>query len=145
MANFLDNFKSKITWKSKTTYGIMMIILGLVIWGVIHNYVEIIDILVLMIPSILLVLPYENVRNSRILGIFLAFLLVIVIILSIINLTGAETYVYTYVYKVYGSSLADSYYSSLYVAIVIACIAQIVYAILNLFSAFMLTVPTEKE
>ena len=141
----LDNFKSKITWKSKTTYGLLMIILGLVIWGFIHNYVEFIDILVLMIPSILLVVPYENVRNSKVLGIFLAILLVIVIILSIINLTGAETYVYTNVYNLYGSSLADSYYSSLYSAIIVACVAQIAYAILNLVSAFMLTVPTEKD
>ena len=145
MSNSLDNLKSKVTWKSKTTYGILMIILGFVIWGVIHNYVQLIDIIVIMAPSILLVIPSENVRNNKVLGIIIAVLLVIIIVLSILNLMGAGTYVYDYIYGIYGNSLADSYYSKLNFAIVLACIAQIIYSILNLFSAFMLTVPTEKD
>ena len=145
MSNFLENLKSKVTWKSKTTYGILMIIIGFVIWGIINKYVELIDIIVIMVPSILLVIPSENVRNNRVLGIIIAILLVIIIILSVINLTGAGTYVYTYIQGQYGASLADSYYSSLHFAIIFSCVAQIVYSILNLVSAFMLTVPTKMD
>ena len=144
MSNFLENFKSGITWKSKTTYGILMIMIGFVLWGIIHNYVELVDILVIMAPSILLVIPSENVRNNKVLGMILAILLVIIIILSILNLMGAGTYVHNLQVQ-YGASLADSYFSSLKFAIIFACVAQIVYSILNFVSAFMLTVPTEKD
>ena len=145
MSGLLEKMKSKVTWESKTTYGILMIILGFVIWGMIHDFVQLIDIIVIMAPAILLVIPSENVRNNRILGIVLAILLVIIIILSLINFMGAANYVYGHVFNQYGTSLADSYYSKLLFAIDVACIAQIVYSILNLVSAFMLTVPAKKR
>ena len=144
MSSFMENMKSEITWDSKTTYGIFMIILGFVIWGIIHDFVQLMDILVIMAPAILLVIPSENVKNNRKLGIALGILLVIIIILSIINFMGAANYVYGHVFDQYGASLADSYYSKLLFAIDVACIIQIVYSIFNLVSAYMLTVPTKK-
>lgn len=148
-SNFLDNLKSKVTWEKKTIYGIVMIILGLIVWGMTHNYLGIMDILIIMIPSILLVIPNESVRNSKVLGIILIIVLILVIILAIGNLMGVEDtvsyyyreYQYYYSYSIYDY---EGLYNSIMGEIIFVNIAQIVYAILNMVSAFMLTVPTKK-
>ncbi|MDD6048192.1 MAG: zinc ribbon domain-containing protein [Methanobrevibacter ruminantium] len=148
-SNFLDNMKSKVTWENKTIYGVVMIILGIIVWGMTHNYLGVMDILIIMIPSILLVIPNESVKNSKVLGIILIILLVIVILFAIGNLMGVEDTVSYYYreYQYYYSSYIydyESLYNSIMGDIIFVNIAQIVYAILNMISAFMLTIPTKK-
>ena len=99
MANssFLEDFKSKVTYESKTTYAAAMIILGFLVWGITHEYSGLFTILLIMIPSILLVIPNESIRNNRILGIILAILVIFMILMCIVNiLTAGNAYNYYY-------------------------------------------------
>ena len=149
-SNFLENLKSKITYENKTIYGIVMIILGLIIWGLTHDYLGVMDIVIIMIPSILLVIPNESVKNSKILGIILAIFLVLLILSCIGSLMGVEDIVAGYYrdYQYYYSSYIVDYeglYYSIMGQIIFVYVAQIVYAILNLVSCYMMTIPTKKN
>lgn len=144
------DLKSKITYENKTTYGIIVIVLGLIIWGLTHDYLGIMDIVIIMIPSILLVIPNESVKNSKILGIILAIVLVLIIFSCIGSLMGVEDIVSGYYrdYQYYYSSSIVDYeglYYSIMGQIIFVYVAQIVYAILNLVSCYMMTIPTKKN
>ncbi len=135
MANnsFLENFKSKVTYENKTTYAAAMIILGFLVWGITHEYSGLFTILLIMIPSILLVIPNESIRNNRILGIILAILVIFMILMCIVNiLTAGDAYNYHYYYD-YSPGLVVFYN-----------IILVIYSLLNLVSCYMLTIQTRK-
>ena len=146
----LENLKSKVTYENKTIYGIVMIVLGLIIWGLTHDYLGIMDIIIIMIPSILLVIPNESVKNSKIMGIILAIVLIFIILSCIGSLMGVEDIV-SYYYREYQYSYASAYmdYKGLYYSImgqiIFVYVAQIVYSILNLVSCYMMSIPTKKN
>lgn len=130
-SNSLGNFKSKITYENKTTYGAAMIILGFLVWGLTHEYTGLFAVLLVMVPSILLVIPNESIRNSKILGILLAIVVLFVILTSIMNILSAD-YGYYYYYD-YSPGLITFYN-----------IILLIYCILNLISCYMLSVETKK-
>lgn len=146
----LENLKSKVTYENKTIYGIVMIVLGLIIWGLTHDYLGIMDIIIIMIPSILLVIPNESVKNSKIMGIILAIVLIFIILSCIGSLMGVEDIV-SYYYREYQYYYASAYmdYKGLYYfimgQIIFVYVAQIVYSILNLVSCYMMSIPTKKN
>ena len=146
----LENLKSKVTYENKTIYGIVMIVLGLIIWGFTHDYLGIMDIIIIMIPSILLVIPNESVKNSKIMGIILAIVLIFIILSCIGSLMGVEDIV-SYYYREYQYYYASAYmdYKGLYYSImgqiIFVYVAQIVYSILNLVSCYMMSIPTKKN
>lgn len=136
MANssFLEDFKSKVTYENKTTYAVAMIILGFLVWGITHEYSGFFTILLIMIPSILLVIPNESIRNNRILGIILAILVIFMILMCIVNiLTAGNDYNYYYYYD-YSPGLVVFYN-----------IILVIYSLLNLVSCYMLTIQTRKK
>ena len=146
----LENLKSKVTYENKTIYGIVMIVLGLIICGLTHDYLGIMDIIIIMIPSILLVIPNESVKNSKIMGIILAIVLIFIILSCIGSLMGVEDIV-SYYYREYQYYYASAYmdYKGLYYSImgqiIFVYVAQIVYSILNLVSCYMMSIPTKKN
>ena len=146
----LENLKSKVTYENKTIYGIVMIVLGLIIWGLTHDYLGIMDIIIIMIPSILLVIPNESVKNSKIMGIILAIVLIFIILSCIGSLMGVEDIV-SYYYREYQYYYSSAYmdYKGLYYSImgqiIFVYVAQIVYSILNLVSCYMMSIPTKKN
>ena len=146
----LENLKSKVTYENKTIYGIVMIVLGLIIWGLTHDYLGIMDIIIIMIPSILLVIPNESVKNSKIMGIILAIVLIFIILSCIGSLMGVED-IASYYYREYQYYYASAYmdYKGLYYSImgqiIFVYVAQIVYSILNLVSCYMMSIPTKKN
>ena len=146
----LENLKSKVTYENKTIYGIVMIVLGLIIWGLTHDYLGIMDIIIIMIPYILLVIPNESVKNSKIMGIILAIVLIFIILSCIGSLMGVEDIV-SYYYREYQYYYASAYmdYKGLYYSImgqiIFVYVAQIVYSILNLVSCYMMSIPTKKN
>ena len=146
----LENLKSKVTYENKTIYGIVMIVLGLIMWGLTHDYLGIMDIIIIMIPSILLVIPNESVKNSKIMGIILAIVLIFIILSCIGSLMGVEDIV-SYYYREYQYYYASAYmdYKGLYYSImgqiIFVYVAQIVYSILNLVSCYMMSIPTKKN
>ena len=146
----LENLKSKVTYENKTIYGIVMIVLGLIIWGLTHDYLGIMDIIIILIPSILLVIPNESVKNSKIMGIILAIVLIFIILSCIGSLMGVEDIV-SYYYREYQYYYASAYmdYKGLYYSImgqiIFVYVAQIVYSILNLVSCYMMSIPTKKN
>lgn len=127
-----------------------MIVLGLIIWGLTHDYLGIMDIIIIMIPSILLVIPNESVKNSKIMGIILAIVLIFIILSCIGSLMGVEDIV-SYYYREYQYYYASAYmdYKGLYYSImgqiIFVYVAQIVYSILNLVSCYMMSIPTKKN
>lgn len=133
MANnsFLENFKSKVTYENKTTYGVAMIILGFLVWGITHEYTGLFSVLLVMIPSILLVIPNESIRNNKILGIILALVVLFIILTCVMNIMTAD-YGYYYYYD-YSPGLITFYN-----------IILLIYGILNLISCYMLSVETKK-
>lgn len=131
-SNSLENFKSKITYENKTTYGAVIIVLGFILWGITHEYTGLFTILLVMIPSILLVIPNESIRNSKALGIILALVVLFVILVCFMNIMTAD-YGYSYYYYDYSPGLITFYN-----------VLVVIYCILNLVSCYMLTVKTSK-
>ena len=64
----LDKLGSIITYEAKTIFGVLGIILGFIFWAI-APYIGLISIIFIIIPAILLVIPSETVKNSKILGI----------------------------------------------------------------------------
>jgi len=148
---FLENVKSKVSDKNKTIYGILMIVLGIIIWAISNNFLGIIDILIIMIPSILLVIPYEKIRNNKFLGIILAIILIVLFIFAISNIFGADRIVagimslnvdIGYINLL---STSKGTWNDLIGQIIFVNALAAIYALLNLVSCFMLTVQTKKS
>ena len=67
----IDELKSKITYENKTTIGIIGIIIGFLTFILGVSTVGIIVIVIMILPAILLIIPDENIKNSKIIGIIL--------------------------------------------------------------------------
>lgn len=123
-SNSLENFKSQITHENKTTYGAVVIIIGFIIWGITHEYAGLFLILLVTIPSILLIIPNESIRNNKVLGLLLALIVLFMILVCIISISA------DYSYDLYDYHFYD--------------FLLLFYCILNLVSCYMLTVQTKK-
>lgn len=127
----LDKLGSKITYEVKTIFGVLGIILGFIIWAM-APYIGLISIIFLIIPAILLVIPSETVKNSKILGIIFIVLLLIIIV----SLSGSYSSIPGDLY----TGIAGAYY-----AMETAITLQIILAIYCLFCAFLLIIPSQHK
>ena len=110
-----------------------MIVLGFLVWGITHDYTGLFGVLLVAIPSILLVIPNESIRNSKILGIILAIVLIFVILNCVMNILTANSGYNYYYYDDYSPGL-----------LIFINIIVLIYCILNLISCYMLSVQTKK-
>ena len=127
----LDKLGSVITYEVKTILGVIGIILGFIIWAM-APYIGLINILFLIIPAILLVIPSETVKNSKILGIIFIVLLLIIIF----SLSGSYNYIPGDLY----TGVAGAY-----AAMETAITLQIILSIYCLFCAFLLIIPSQHK
>ena len=127
----LDKLGSVITYEAKTILGVIGIILGFIIWAM-APYIGLINILFLIIPAILLVIPSETVKNSKILGIIFIVLLLIIIF----SLSGSYNYIPGDLY----TGVAGAY-----AAMETAITLQIILSIYCLFCAFLLIIPSQHK
>ena len=103
-----------------------------------------------MIPSILLVIPYEKIRNNKFLGIVLAIILIVLFIFAISNIFGADRIVAgimslnSDIGNINILSTSKGTWNDLIGQIIFVNALSAIYALLNLVSCFMLTVQTKK-
>ena len=127
----LDKLGSKITYEAKTIFGVLGIILGFIIWAM-APYIGLISIIFLIIPAILLVIPSETVKNSKILGVIFIVLLLIIIF----SLSGSYNYIPGDMY----TGIAGGH-----AAMEAAITLQIILSIYCLFCAFLLIIPSQHK
>lgn len=127
----LDKLGLIITYETKTIFGILGIILGFIIWAI-APYSGLINVIFLIIPSMLLIIPSETVKNSKILGIIFIVLLLIIIF----SLSGSY------------NDIPGDFYTGVvgaYVRMQTAITLQIILSIYNLFCAFLLIIPSQHK
>lgn len=127
----LDKLGTIITYEVKTIIGVIGIILGFIIWAM-APYIGLISILFLIIPAILLVIPSETIKNSKILGIIFVVLLIIIIF----SLNGSYNYIPGDLY----TGVAGAYS-----AMTSAITLEIILSIYCLFCAFLLIIPSQHK
>ncbi len=129
--NLLDTIGLKITSEAKTIIGILGIIFGFMVWGM-DPYSGLIDIIFIIIPAILLVVPSETVKSSKILGIIFVILLLIII---------------SSLYSAYHNIPGDLYtgIAGAYSAMEKSITLQIILSIYSLFCAFLLIIPSQNK
>ena len=129
--NSLDELKSKITDENKTIIGVVGLILAFLFWGIGHPNIGLGDVLLLIFPAILLIIP--TIKNSKALGIISAIILVI---LLIVGLSAFSVVIFEYLPDSY--MFPDGYVAGMFIANVL----QIILCLYGLFCAYLLTVPT---
>lgn len=127
----LDTLGTKITYEAKTIFGVLGIILGFVFWAI-SPYIGLINIIFIIIPAILLVIPSETVKNSKILGI----IFVILLLIGIFTLMSSYSYIPGDLY----TGVAGGY-----AAMESAITLQILLSIYCLFCAFLLIIPSQHK
>ena len=127
----LDKFGSIITYEAKTIFGVLGIILGFIFWAI-APYIGLISIIFIIIPAILLVIPSETVKNSKILGI----IFIILLIIGISSLSASYEYIPGDLY----TGVAGSY-----AATESAITLQIILSIYSLFCAILLIIPSQHK
>lgn len=132
--NELDDFKSKITYENKTIVGVVGLVIGFIFWGIGHPGIGIGDVLILIFPCIFLIIPNETIKNSKVLAIISAIVLILFLLVGISDF-----------FIVLTEYMPDSYlFPSGYVAsMFLSDVLQIILAIYGLFCAFLLTIPTK--
>lgn len=129
----LDNFKSKITYENKTIIGVVGIVLAIFFW-VLSPRIGLFVALITILPSILLAIPSESIKNSKVLGIITGIITGILLLIFIL-----------YFIFVVGDYVANSlgfrpgYVEKIY----LAGLLQIILALYGLICAFLLTIQTE--
>ena len=131
--NSSSSVKNKITSENKTVFGAILIVLGLIVFGICPA-IGILSILVISIPAICLVIPSETLKNSKALGIILILLLAFVIFLCINGISTIE-HELNQSMVVYAGD-----YDGVY-----AFYLQIFLSVLNIVGAFLMTIPTVKK
>jgi len=127
----LNTLESKITYEAKTIFGVLGIILGFIFWAI-APYIGLINIIFIIIPAILLVIPSETVKNSKILGI-------IFIVLLLLGIFGLHS-LYNYIPGDLYTGVAGGY------AMMESGITlQILLSIYCLFCAFLLIIPSQHK
>ncbi len=127
----LDALGLKITYEVKTIFGVLGIILGFIIWAI-APYIGLINIIFIIIPAILLVIPSETVKNSKILGI----IFIILLIFGIYSLSSSYNYIPGDLY----TGIAGSH-----AAMESAITLQIILALYCLLCAFLLIIPSQHK
>lgn len=127
----LDTLGSKITYEVKTIFGVLGIILGFIFWAI-APYIGLINIIFIIIPAILLVIPSETVKNSKILGI----IFIILLLFGIFGLLSSYNYIPGDLY----TGVAGGY-----AAMESAITLQILLSIYCLFCAFLLIIPSQHK
>jgi len=127
----LDTLGSKITYEIKTIIGVLGIILGFIVWAM-APYIGLLNIIFIIIPAILLVIPSETVKNSKILGI----IFVILLLIGILGLNSSYEYIPGDLY----TGVAGTY-----AAIELGITLQIILSIYCLFCAFLLIIPSQHK
>ena len=128
----LDTLKSIITYETKTIIGVLGIILGFIIWVIGYPMIVLVTIIFTIIPAILLVIPSETIKNSKILGI----IFIILLIVGIFSLSSS----YNYIPGDFYTGIAGYYY-----AMETAITLQIILCIYSLFCAVLLLIPSEHK
>ena len=73
--------ESKITYENKLIFGIFILIVGFLVWGYsVTNFgerweISPVIIFIMAIPSILLIIPNESIKNSKVLAILLGLVM----------------------------------------------------------------------
>lgn len=129
-----DDLKSKITYENKTIFGVVGIIIGFLFWGIGHPAIGIGDVLILIFPAILLIIPNETIKNSKALSI------IGIIILTIFLLVELNSLIITLTQYVPDSWAFPAGYVS---AMLLADILQLILCIYGLFCAVLLLIPTK--
>lgn len=131
-----DGFKSKITYENKTIFGVVGLIVGFLFWGIGHPAIGIGDVLILIFPCILLLIPSPTIKNSKILAIISMIILLLLLFVGISSL-----------YAILTQYVPDSWaFQPGYVeTMLLADVLQLILCIYGLFCAFLLTVQTEPK
>ena len=127
----LDKLGSKITYEAKTIFGVLGIILGFIIWAM-APYIGLISIIFIIIPAILLVIPSETVKNSKVLGI----IFIVILLIIIFSLSGSYSHIPGDLY----TGVAGAY-----AAMETAITLQIILCIYSLLCAFLLIIPSQHK
>ena len=127
----LDTLGTKITYEAKTIFGVIGIILGFIFWAM-APYIALINIIFIIIPAILLVIPSASIKNSKILGI----IFIIILLIVIFRLMSSYKYIPGDLYTgVIGG----------YAAMRSSITLQILLSIYSLFCAFLLIIPSQHK
>lgn len=129
-----DDLKSKITYENKTIFGVVGLIIGFLFWGIGHPGIGIGDVLILIFPAILLIIPNETIKNSKALSIIAIIILVLLLIVGINSLFITLT-----------QYVPDSWaFQAGYVSrMLLADILQLILCIYGLFCAVLLSIQTK--
>lgn len=128
-----SSLKNRITSENKTVFGAILIVLGLIFFGICPS-MGLLSILVISIPAICLVIPSETLKNSKAFGIILILLLVFIIYLCITGISSIEHQLNSSMVVYAGDT--DG---------IFAYYLQIFLSILNIVAAFLMTIPTLKK
>lgn len=128
-----SSLKNRISSENKTVFGAILIVLGLIFFGICPS-MGLLSILVISIPAICLVIPSETLKNSKAFGIILILLLLFIIYLCITGISSIEHQLNSSMVVYAGD--ADG---------IFAYYLQIFLSILNIIGAFLMTIPTVKK
>lgn len=147
----INEIKSKITDKTKVIFGVIVLIFGLLLLGLL-GVKFILSVILIALPAILLLMPNDNIKNSRIIGIILIIWLIINLLGYLIGVINPHSYFesnYNFITAGYQFSGNDMYYFSeidmLERYAFISCIMMSIYTIVNIFGALLFFVPTSRE
>ncbi len=145
--SFLDTAGTKITYEVKTIIGVIGILIGFMLF-IINSYIGIGMLIKILIPSIVLIIPNEKVKNNRILGI----ILILIFLFGIVILMNAYTKVPYPHYVPKGDSVLAMWSLGEYAAqmeyyqkMSSAILYSILICIYNLFCAFLLLIKSEHK
>ncbi|WP_296874636.1 zinc ribbon domain-containing protein [uncultured Methanobrevibacter sp.] len=130
----LDELKSKITYDNKTIFGIVGIIVGFLFWGIGHPGIGIGDVLILIFPCILLIIPSPTIKNSKVLSVISIIILLLLLLVGLSSLSEILIY-----YLPDSYMFADGYVESM----LLSDILQLILCIYGLFCAFLLSIQSE--
>ena len=138
----MDNFKSKITYEKKTILGVVSIILFFLAW-IIAPSAGLLSYLIIAIPGILLIIPSETIKNSKILGVITLIIIIIALVLSLDMWMNPGSYVEpSYYWDIWNF---DSYWAAAESRVRVAGAMQSLYALFNLICCVMFFIPTPKQ
>ncbi len=145
--SFLDTAGTKITYEVKTIIGIIGILIGIMLC-VINSYIGFRTLIILLIPSIVLIIPNDKIKNNR----ALAVILILICLFEIFVLMDAYTKVPYPDYVPEGDSVLAMWNLGEYTAemeyyqnMTSAILYSILLGIYNLFCAFSLLIKSEHK
>ena len=124
-----ENFKSMLTYEKKAWFGIVPIIAMVAMMGAGILYLDAVRCILVLLPAIFLVLPYEKLRHNEALAIVCGIVVVISLLFYIWTLISYNSGFYFYIS-----------YGQLYIVIHVLIIALHVY---ELFCSYLLFIPTD--